>query len=78
MLSHVQLFVTLWTTAHQAPLSMRVSRQDYQSGLPCPPLGDLPNLAIEPESLMSPALAGGFFTTRAAWEAQLAWMLICY
>ena len=69
MLSHVQLFVTLWTTAPQAPLSMRVSRQDYQSGLPCPPLGDLPNLVIEPESLMSPALAGGFFTTRAAWEA---------
>ena len=69
-LGHVQLFVTLWTVARQAPLSMGFSRQEYWSGLPCPPPGDLPNPGIEPESLKSPALAGGFFTTSAAWEAQ--------
>ena len=45
------------------------SRQEYWSGLPCP-LGDLPNPGIEPTSLMSPPLAGGFLTTRATWEAQ--------
>ena len=43
-------------------------RQEYWSGLPCPPPGDLPNPGIEPESLMSPALAGRFFTTSATWE----------
>ena len=68
--SHVLLFVTLWTVAHQAPLSMGSSRQEYWSGLPCPPPGDIPNLGIEPMSLMSPALAGRFFTTSATWEAQ--------
>ena len=67
--SRVQLFVTLWTVAHQAPLSMGFSRQEYWSGLPCPPPGDLPDPGIEPVSLMSPALAGGFFTTGATWEA---------
>ena len=69
MLSHfsqVWLFATLWTVAHQAPLSMGFSRQEYWSGLPCPPPGDLPNPGIKP---MSPALAGGFFTTSATWEA---------
>ena len=59
--SHVQLFVTLWTVAHWAPLSMGFSRQEYWSGLPCPPPGDLPDPEIEPTSLTSPALAGGFF-----------------
>ena len=44
------LFVTLWTVAHQAPLSMGFSRQDYSSGLPCPPPGDLPNPGIKPTS----------------------------
>ena len=53
------LFATLWTVAHQAPLSMEISRQEYRSGLPFPPPGDLPNPGIEPASLMSPALAGG-------------------
>ena len=53
---------TLWTVAHQTPLSMGFSRQEYWSGLPCPPPGDLPNLGIKPASLMSPALADGFFT----------------
>ena len=67
--SHVQLFVTLWTIAHQAPLSMGFSRQEYWSGLPCPSPGDLPNPEIEHLSLMSPALAGGFFSTSATWEA---------
>ncbi|ELR52587.1 hypothetical protein M91_18885, partial [Bos mutus] len=49
----------------QAPLSMGFSRQEYWSGLPFPPPGTLPNPGIEPVSLKSPALAGGFFTTSA-------------
>ena len=48
---------------------MGFSRQEYWSGLPCPPPGDLPNPGIEPVSLTSPALAGRFFTTSATWEA---------
>ena len=66
VLSHftgVQLFATLWTVALQAPLFTGFSRQEHWSGLPCPPPGDLPGPGIKPESLMSPALAGGFFTT---------------
>ena len=66
--SRVQLSVTPWTVAHQAPLSMGFSRQDYQCGLPCPPPGDLPDPGVEPVSPVSPALAGGFFTTRATCE----------
>ena len=65
MLSHfscVWLFVTLWTVAHQAPLSMEFSRQEYWSGLLCPPPGDHPDPGIKPLSQASPALAGGFFT----------------
>ena len=53
LLSHfscVRLFVTPWTVAHQAPLSMEFSRQEYWSGLPCPPPGDLPNAGSEPRS----------------------------
>ena len=46
------------------------SRQGYWRGLPCPRLGDLPNPGIKPASLMSPALANGFFTTSTTWEAQ--------
>ena len=60
MLSHfssVQLFAMLWTVAHQAPLSMGLSQQEYWSGLPFPPPGNLPNPGIEPESLTSLALA---------------------
>ena len=64
------LFVTLWTIARQAPLSMAFSRQEYWSWLPCPPPGDLPTLGIEPKSLMSVALAGGFFTTSTTLEAH--------
>ena len=69
-LSHVRLSVTLRTVARQAPLSMGFSRQEYRSRLPCPPPGDLPDPGIEPASLMSPALADRFFTTRTIWEAQ--------
>ena len=64
----VQLFVILWTIARWVPLSLGFSRQGYWSGLPCPPPGNLPDPGIEPSSLMSPALAGGFFTTNATWE----------
>ena len=53
----------LWTAAHQASLSMGLSRQDYWSGLPCSLLGDLPNLGIRPPSSSSLALGDGFFTT---------------
>ena len=56
----VQLFVTSWTIAHQAPLSMKFSRQESWSGLPFPPPGDLPNPGVKPVSLMFPALAGVF------------------
>ena len=73
MLSHfscVQICVTLWTVAYQAPQSLGLSRQEYWSGLPRPPPGDLPNPEIEPTSLMSPAPAGGFFTTTITWEAH--------
>ena len=63
-LSHVGLFATPWTAAHQAPLYMGFLRQEYWSGFPFPPPGDLPGPGIEPESLVSPALAGRFFTTK--------------
>ena len=61
--SCARLFSTLWTVACQAPLSVGFSRQGSWSGLPFPPPGDLSNPGMEPWSLMSPALAGGFFTT---------------
>ena len=67
--SHFWLWVTLWTVAWQVPLYMEFSRQKYWSGLPCPPPGDLPDPGIKPTSLMSPALAIGFCTTSAPWEA---------
>ena len=54
--SHVQLFVTPWTVAHQAPLSMRFSRQEYWGGLPFPPSGDFPDPGIKPAFPASPAL----------------------
>ena len=66
--SRVWLSVVLWTVAHQAPMSMGFSRQGHWSGLPFPSPGHLPNPRIKPVSLMSPALAGGFFTTSATWE----------
>ena len=67
--SCAQLSATLWTVAHQAPLSMEFSRQEYWNGLPSPPPGNLPDPGIKPTSLMSTLLAGGFFTTSATWEA---------
>jgi len=66
MCGYAQSCLTLcysWTIAHQAPLSMEFSRQEYWSRLPFPTPGDLLNPGIEPLSLASPALAGGFFTT---------------
>ena len=54
--SHAQLFATVWTIVHQAPLSMGFSRQGYWSALPCPPPEDLPNPGFEPASPVSPAL----------------------
>ena len=56
MLSHVQIFSASQTVAHQAPLSMGFPRQEYWSGLPFPPPGDLPNPRMEPTSPVSPAL----------------------
>ena len=67
--SCVQFFVTLWNCSLQAPLSMGFSRHEYWSGLPCPPPGDLPDPGMEPAPLMSPALAGGFFTS-ATWALR--------
>ena len=78
MLNHfncVKLFATLWTVTHQASLFMGFSRQEYWSELPCPPPGDLPDLGIQPTTLMSPALASRFFTTIPIGEAQI--LLIC-
>ena len=61
--SRVQLFATPWTVALQVPLSIRFSRQEYWTGLPFLPPGDLPNPRMEPESPASSALAGRFFIT---------------
>ena len=66
------LFVTLWSVARQAPLSMGFSRREHCSGLPFPSPEDLSDLGSEPMSLMSPALAGWFFTTGVTWEALSA------
>ena len=70
--SHLPLCVTLRTplsVALQAPLSMGFSRQEYWSGWPCPPPGDLPDPGNEPVSLTPPALAGRLFTPKAASES---------
>ena len=63
LLSHAQFFVAPWTVVHQIPLSIGFPRQEYCSGLPFPPPGDLPDPGIKRVSLETPALAGGFFTT---------------
>jgi len=73
--SFVWLFVIPWTVAHQALLSMGFSWQKCWSGWPSPPTGDLSDPGMEPESIMSPALAAMFFTTSATWEAH-NWRLI--
>ena len=77
MVSHfscVWLCATLWSVAHQVSLSMGFSRQGYWSGLPFPPPEDLPDPGIKPTSLslLSPAFAGGFFTTSFPWEVSLS------
>ena len=66
--SHVQPFMTPWTVAYQAPVSMGFSRQEYWSGFPCLPPGYISNPQIKPMSLMFPQLADRFFTTSANWE----------
>ena len=69
VLSSVGLFVAPWAITLQVPLSVGFPRQEYWSGLPFPSPGDLPNSGIKPASLVSPALAGGFFTISTTWEA---------
>ena len=71
LLSPVRLCVTPGPVALQDPLCMEFSRQEYWSGLPFPPPGDLPNPGVEPTSPLSPALAGGFFATSAiSWTSS--------
>ena len=70
-LSRVPLCATLRTVAWQAPLFMGFFSQEYWSGFPCPPPGDLPIQGSNPCLSQSPALAGTFFTTSAIWEDPL-------
>ena len=76
--SCVWLFAILQTVAHQAPLSIGFSSQEFWNGLPCPPPGDLPNPGPEPTSLMSSILAGRFFTTSTNWEAPLCSLVLIF
>ena len=69
VLSHVQLFVTPWTVALQALLSIEFSRQEHWSSLTFPTPGNLPHPGMEAASLASSALAAGFFTSAATWKA---------
>ena len=69
--SHVQLFETPWTVTLQVPLSMGFSTQEYWSGLPCPPPGNLPDPGTEPLSLIFSALADRSLTISIIWEAQV-------
>ena len=69
LLGCVQIFVALWSVAHQIPLFMDFPRQEYWSGLPFPPPGDLSHPRTKSTSLTSPAVAGGFFTTSTTCEA---------
>ena len=59
----VWLFATPWTVAHQVPLSMECSKQEFWSRFPFPTPGDLPHPGVGPACLVFPALAGGFYTT---------------
>ena len=68
VLTCVLLFVTPWTVARQASVSMEFSRPEYWSGLPLPTPVDLSNPGIEPVSLGSLAMAGGFFASSATWR----------
>ena len=69
LLSRVQVFVTPWTVAHQAPLSMGFSKQKYWTGWLVPSPEDFPNPEIELASFVSPALAGRLFITSTTCEA---------
>ena len=71
LLNHVPFFTAPWTVACQAPLSVKFSRQEYWSGLPCFLPGDLPDSGIKPMCLLSPALVGRFFITRATCETPI-------
>ena len=68
--SFAQLFATLWTIAHQTPFSMGISRQEYWSVLPISPPQDHPNTGMESVSLLSPALAGWFFSIASPGKPQ--------
>ena len=68
--SRVSLFITLWTIAHQAPLSMGFSRQEHWSRLSCPPSEDLPNPEIEPASLVSPVLQADSLPSEPLWYSE--------
>ena len=70
-LSHAQLFVTPWLTAHQVSLSMEFSKQEYWSGLPFPTPGNLPNPGIKPTYSASPVLTGRFLTTAPAGQPSM-------
>ena len=65
VLSHVRLFVTAQTTAHQAPPSVGFLRKEFWSGMPFPSAGDLLDSGLEPVPPVSTALADGFFTTES-------------
>ena len=68
--SHVLLFARLWTVAHQAPLSMGFSRQEYWNELPCPPAEDLTDPGFKPASPVAPALQAGSLLL-SHWELEL-------
>ena len=70
MPSHAQLFATPWTVAHQAPLSMKFSKQEYWSRLPFPTPGDLPNPGTEPASLCVSSIGSRFLYHCATWEVK--------
>ena len=72
-LLYTQVLLDKWTGACQIPPSMEFSMQEYWNSLPFPTPGDLPSQGIKPASLVSPALAGRFFTTSTTWEA-LRWL----
>jgi len=81
LLSHfisIQLFVTLWTIACQAPLPEGFSRQEYWSGLPFPSPEDSPSPGIKSASLASPALAGRFFTTSTTLYYVCLYQILCF
>ena len=69
--------MTSWTVSHQAPLCMGFFRQEYWSGLPFPPPGDLPNPGIEPESPVSPALQANLLPTVSLGKPPVCYLYYC-